>query len=1107
MTFKEVYAALNTAQKEAVDTIDGPLLVIAGPGTGKTQLLSARVANILQKTDAAASNILCLTFTESGAQNMRERLRSFIGDTAYDVNISTYHSFGSDIIKSYGEYFQQIGIDRSDDIRMERPIDELSQIQIVEQIINKLPFDSPLLSARYYIKSVVSTISDLKQHLITYDTLRTIADSNLQQVEQAQPVLDTIVNKVGGISRKKAEKVAQYDQLLHKLSQLDGDLIKQAVSDLQKAHEQAAEQNSPTPLTSWKNAWLYKDEHDNFTLTEPLRSLKMLELAKVYQAYEQALKAKAAYDFDDMILRAIDGITNNDELRYNLQERYQYILLDEFQDTNPAQFELVKRIADHPVHEDRPNIMAVGDDDQAIFAFQGANVGNMKDFLQAFRSVKVINLTDNYRSHTDILYLAQNIANQIQDRLHTQIDDIAKTLIARGKDLPKQAVVARHEFTAEASEYAWVANKINELIKAGTMPSEITVLAPKHILLENLVPFLKQKDVPVAYEKRENILETEIVQGLRLAAQLLDALINGDTSQVNHYFPLVLSLPYWNIAAKNIWQINWQFAKHDEPRNWAELALDSKELAPAVTFYLSLAGTAATEPLELTLDKLAGTLPVSDAGQNMTAPLKSYYFDTKHRDNDALKYYEAISHLSVIRSRLRDYQAASDKQLTLSDFLDFFVMYEAAEAALINSHPIAQSSQAVQLMTAYKAKGLEFNNVFILQAHDDIWGSASTGANNKLSLPQNLAYIRYANSSDDERLRLFFVALTRARHGLYITSHATKDNGKVTTPLKYLNEADGISAHLPGNAQKIIKDTAKPEQLAADIETLWQAGQVSLPANFRDLLADRLKSYQMSPTHLNTFSDTERGGPEAWLVQTLLKFPQAPHVSGEYGTAIHNTLEWYQHQLNTGEQPTTAAILKRYDYELDHRYMTEQDRDHARAKGRVSLQKYLHMRSEMFIRPAKAEVNFYNEGVVIGEARLSGKIDRLEIDEKAKTARVVDYKTGTPLTKWDTSTKAHKYKHQLYFYKFLLEGSNSYKGYTVTEARLEFIEPTKNGSGDIQPPLSITFSSEEETHIKQLISAVWQTMQSLDLPDISQFTDNTKGTIAFEDWLIKNIPK
>lgn len=1100
--FGEEYKKLNTEQKQAVDHIDGPLLVLAGPGTGKTQLLSVRVANILDKTDVSPHNILCLTFTESGAQNMRDRLRSLIGDAAYDVTISTYHSFGSDIIKNYAEHFQTIRTERSDDIRMERPIDELTQIQIVEQIITRLPFDSPLLGARYYIKSLVSTISDLKQHLITPEKLKEIGKSNLAHIKLAQPLIDRVVNDIGGISRKKIEKLSQYQQLLEGLSKLEGELAAQAAEALQLAHAKAAELNSPTPLREWKDEWLYKNDQDIFLLSEPLRSEKMIELAAIYASYERALNQRAAYDFDDMILCAIEGLKQNNELRFNLQERYQYILLDEFQDTNPSQFELVKRIADHPVHEGRPNIMAVGDDDQAIFAFQGANVGNMKEFVQSFRDVEVINLTENYRSHADILHIAHNIASQIEDRLHTRFENIDKLLIARASNMPKLAQIKRREFAAEASEYAWIAKRISKLINSGVDASEIAVLAPKHALLEGLVPFLKQEGIPVSYEKRENILETEIVQGLRLAAQLLEALNANDTALQNKYFPLVLSLAYWNIAPEEIWKVNWQIAKRSETRTWAEIALDVPALKKAVSFYLALSSNSAVEPLEITLDKLVGTLAVEAASTHVYAPLKHYYFDQKKRATDALKYYEAISHLSVIRARLRDYQAATDRQLKLHDFLEFFIMYEAAEAALINSHPIAQNTHAAQLMTVYKAKGLEFDHVFILQAHDEVWGSASTGATNKLSLPQNLKYIRYVNSTNEERLRVLFVAITRARHGLYISSHTQKDSGKATTPLKYLAEADGISKLLPELVQKIEVEAIEPEVLAQDIEILWKAGQVSLPADFRSLLADRLRSYQMSPTHFNTFLDTERGGPEAFLVQTLLRFPQAPHASGEFGTAVHNTLEWYQNQLNNQKKPSIKEVVGRFDVELGRRYMTDNDRTQAQAKGRASIQKYLSGHGEMFLRPAKAEVNFYSEGVTLGNARLSGKIDRLEIDEKNKTVRIVDYKTGAPLSKWDNSTKALKYKQQLYFYKFLIEGSNSWKGYSIEEARLEFVEPLKYGADEIVRPLIISFDTKTEARMKQLIKNVWQKIITLDLPDIQKYPQNMAGIRAFEEDLL-----
>lgn len=1093
---------LNDAQKKAVETIDGPLLVLAGPGTGKTQLLSARVAEILKRTDVNAHNILCLTFTESGAHNMRERLRSMIGDAAYDVHVSTYHAFGADIIKSYSEYFQTIGLERSDDIRMERPIDDLTQIQVVESIISKLPFDSPLLSARYYIKSVVSTISDLKQHEFTPESLRAFAEENLQAIDDAQSIIDDIVNDKGGISRKKDEKLSQYAQLLERLGELDSSLARQATEELALAHEKADEFGSPTPLREWKDDWLHKDEQDTFTLTDRSRSVKLLALSDVFAKYQSALQEQGAYDFDDMILRANYGLQNNDELRYNVQEKYQYILLDEFQDTNPAQFALVKTIADHPVHEGRPNIMAVGDDDQAIFAFQGANVGNMDEFLHAFLDVEVINLTENFRSHSDILHVAHNIAGQIEDRLHHRIDNIKKTLVAKAKDLPKSSSIERHEFSASASEYAWVAEKIASLIESGESPEQIAVLAPKHAILEDLVPFLKRHDTPMHYEKREDILQTIIVQGLRMSAELVIALQSQQHASVNELMPRVLSLPHWGIKPADIWRINWRLDAErftDTNRSWAEIALSDKACQSAVEFFLELSQISDTQPLEITLDMLSG---VVELPSGVHSPLKDFYVSSKKREQNPLAYYEAVSHLSVIRSKLRDHQSAQDKQLTLQDFVDLFVMYESAESPLINSHPVASNENAVQLMTAYKAKGLEFAHVFILQAHDDVWGSKSRGGNNKLSLPPNLQHIRYVGGSEDERRRLFFVALTRAKHGLYITSHAQKDSGKATEPLKYLGESDGVSHHLPEHAREIKHSEQDAETVSRDIETLWSAPHTHIDADFRALLADRLASYKMSPTHLNSFIDLEHGGPETFLLNTLLRFPQAPSASGEYGTAVHNTLEWYQNELNSDKNPSIDEVVKRYDYELSRRYMSEADREHARDKGRSHLRYYLSARADMFQRPAKAEVNFFNEGVTLGDARLSGKIDRLEIDEQNRTVRIVDYKTGKPLSKWGSDMKSLKYRQQLYFYKFLIENSNTYKGFKIEEARLEFIEA--DAKGNITDALTVDFNDREEQETKNLIEAIWNLIQKLDLPDVSGYKDSVSGSKDFVKELLAN---
>lgn len=1072
---------LNSRQQEAVDHIYGPLLVLAGPGTGKTQLLSARIANILSITDASPQNILCLTFTEAAAQNMRERLAGMIGAGAYDVHINTYHGFGSDIIRSYPSYFENVNLETGEDTRLERPIDDLQRIQIFTELINRLPYSSPLIGAKHYVKHIASTVSELKRGLYTPDSLQKLADRNLSQVRALSPKIADHLADVVRFPSNAQTAIELFEGILQILEGHDG-LVEIAREELETAMTLSLETNKSKHLTDWKNAWLTKDSDNRFRFTDEDQHLRIAELAKLYAAYDTALASKQLYDFDDMILRTIEALQTKDELRFNLQEKYQYILLDEFQDTNAAQFELVKQLADNPVNEGRPNIFAVGDDDQAIYAFQGARVSNMIGFVRAFRDVQVINLTENYRSHSDILHIAKNIATQIESRLHDSLDGIEKTLIASNANLPKKSTIERREFDGQANEYAWVAAKIQELIERGTRPSEIAVLAPKHSLLEQLVPFLVANNTSISYEKRENILETQLIKTFHAMIQLVIASGANNSAVMNQLFPQILSLDFYQIPVIDIWQINWEASGFDQKLSWAELAQQNPRIAPHVTFFLALGLKASTEPLEYILDYLTGSTSLKlDKDTSYISPLKNYYFDPKNKQT--LQYFEALANLSTIREHLRNWQAGQDTLLTAQDFLNFVAAYAAADQPLINTHPVAQSSDSVQLMTAYKAKGLEFENVFLLSVHDDVWGKKARSNSNKFSLPANLQHVRYQGSDEDELRRILFVAITRAKHGLYLTSHLSKDNGKSTEPVKYLLEySDGeqrLSTVLPDDVQALQHiDFSAPETMQ-QVEILWQSRHLNLTTDLKALLKPRLDKYQMSPTHLNMFIDTEHGGAEVFLLQTLLRFPQAPNESGEFGNAIHETLEWIQVHNIQDIEGNLPKILTVFDQKLAHRYLPADRMDDLRARGRHALTSYLQSSAHIFRKTAKSEIDFRSEGVFVGEAHLSGKIDRIEINDSDRTIDIVDFKTGTPMAKWDTSIKAQKYKQQLYFYKFLIEGSHAYKSYKVNSARLEFVE--QGDKNEATPPLYVDFSLSFETEIKDLIIKTWAKIQNLDL--------------------------
>jgi DNA helicase-2/ATP-dependent DNA helicase PcrA len=412
-------------------------------------------------------------------------------------------------------------------------------------------------------------------------------------------------------------------------------------------------------------------------------------------------------------------------------------------------------------------------------------------------------------------------------------------------------------------------------------------------------------------------------------------------------------------------------------------------------------------------------------------------------------------------------------------------------------------------MTVYKAKGLEFEHVFLLSVHDDIWGKKAKSNSNKIGLPATLQHIRYQGSSEDELRRLLFVAITRAKHGLYLTSHSQNDSGKVTEPVKYLLESEHggerHSAALPQYASQVTKNSHTGTNPEHAVELLWQERHIKLEPPLKSLLKGRLENYKMSPTHLNTFIDTEYGGPEAFLLRTLLRFPQAPTVDSEFGTAIHGVLDWYQKQTVSKQAPTLAKTLEEFDKQLAVRYIAADEKTYCRNKGHAAISAYVAERASMLrSKNVFSEVDFTREGVLIQNiAHITGKIDRLEIDKKAKTIHIVDFKTGKPAASWLKELKYLKYKQQLYFYKLLIEGSHTYKGYQVLSGRLEFVEPNKNGT--VANPLVVTYDEAEAEELRKLIVAVWKRIQALQLGDISDYKPDYRGAMSYIASIINDL--
>ena len=392
---------LNEKQKQAVEYLEGPLLVLAGPGTGKTQLLSEKVAYILKNTDTNPENILCLTFTETGASNMRERLKTTIGNDAMKVNINTYHAFGTDILLQYKNYAEDY------DRNLNSAIDEVTQYKVVKEIQDGLNARDILKGDA--VKDIVSVVSSAKAAGLAADDLEKIAQQNIEDSkvlsDAISPLLKEVVPRNYKLSYEYAyrpifEILKDYANAKPILKSVERN-INILARDLKDAFVVAESEQKIKPLSEWKDKYFEKNAKGDYLLKDRVANKKLLSIADVMKKYDVVLRENGWFDFDDMIQEALRVLKTDKGFKATLSEHYQFIMLDEFQDTNPSQFAIIKEITDY----EKPLIMAVGDDDQAIYEFQGALSTNLSDFQKHYEA-NVIPLVENYRSTQEILDLS-----------------------------------------------------------------------------------------------------------------------------------------------------------------------------------------------------------------------------------------------------------------------------------------------------------------------------------------------------------------------------------------------------------------------------------------------------------------------------------------------------------------------------------------------------------------------------------------------------------------------------------------------------------------------------------------------------------------------------
>ncbi len=943
MTFKEAYKQLNKAQKEAVDTVEGPVMVVAGPGTGKTKILTLRIANILEKTQVNPENILALTYSRAGASEMQKRLAEMIGTPAYQVTISTFHGFCDDIIKQNPSAFPRI-------IGSENII-EVDQVNIIEKAINDLtlrelkPYGEPL----YYMGAIISSIDKLKREDVSPEDFKKIM---LAEEESFANIADLYHEKGAHKGKMKG--------------------------DYQKLQKQIA---------------------------------KNLELVRIYEFYQKTLAEKKLYDYNDMIMEVVRELGNNSDLLLQLQEQYQYILVDEHQDTNNAQNKLIELLCNF---HDNPNLFVVGDEKQAIYRFQGASLENFLYFKKIYPSSKLIVLEENYRSHQTILDSAHSIlAGQ-------------KPLKAQSNNKAVQINIG--EFTKPDEELYFIAQDIKSHLEDGTLPEEVAILYRENRDARNISRALEKLGIVHAIESKQDIMADSDIRKLLL---LFKTAVNFGSEDL---ILESLHIDFLGINELDIYQI---IAEAQEKRISAYGLVREKfpDIYANFSKWATLAKNENAEQcFEIIMREsgfLASILSKVDAG-------------------------EKLDRVQVLFNKLQDL-VMRQKQFSLAEFLDYLATLETHKILLEKANRATPGR--VRLMTAHGAKGQEFDYVYIANAYNGHWGNKRRPQ--LITLPDRIfaldKKVPEHDTDDGDERRLFYVALTRARKGLTITYAGESLDGKQLLPAQFITE---IKPELINNIDinKIKKELAKHKDFFFN-----ENPEREVDIKNKEFIRKMFTSFGLSVTGLNNYLKC----PWNYFYTNLLRIPKAKTKHQMYGTAVHNALKDLFEEGKT-KLPSAEWLLERFITHIAKEPMTEVDVVESSIKGRASLKGWYAKYASSWNLNTLTEFNI--KGIVISEdVRITGKLDKMELGDDESVV-VVDYKTSKPKTRGDiegtTQSSNGDIKRQLVFYKLLLNNLDGGKKFKMSSAEIDFIEP--NDKGDYKKE-AFSITDEEVAELTELI--------------------------------------
>jgi len=978
---EEYLKNLNEKQLQAVEAIDGPVLVLAGAGTGKTQTIAARIANIRAKTDTAPENILCLSFTNNAVKNMRDRLVKYLGPDGYKIRIHTFHSFCSEVIKNNALNIELL--------------DDLERLEIIISLIDKLPHNSPLKpwgDNYFYQNDLIKNIQTLKRENISPQKL-------LELIDIQKKFLTKSTNLFLKLKTNPKETQEIFNEILKfadseilnylKFKKIQFD---QGVFDVGKAKN---------PLINFKNTLLkfYLDLEKNIP--------KQFELQKIYQEYQQKLCEINRYDYEDQILFAIKAFNEDADLLFDYQEKYQYILVDEYQDANSSQNEILNLLTKN---DDLPNLFVVGDDDQSIFRFQGANLENIYEFVQKYQP-KVITLNNNYRSHQTILDSSQCVIEKNKNRITGFLTDIDKSLKSAISD-PCQPI-SLFSSSSKLEENYFVAQKINELIEQKVSPKEIAVIYRNNADVLDLLPLLEKLNIKYTLSSGNNILtDIKIKQLITLLKY-----INNPSQEL--LFP-ILAYDFIGLKEREL----YNFYKHG--KTCKKIKKFEKRIAKA-KIYLE------NYNLNKAFNKIIRKFKIlKTILKNLPAGRQDY--ETLQKFN---AFYDHLKKLSF------------EKNINLSDFINRLDLFIDNNIPLEIENNITLND-SINLMTVHKAKGLEFEYVFVINAISTRWGESRD--RNNLRLP--LGILKYEINKDlndlsEEDRRLFYVALTRAKKDLFLSYGAA-------IPSQFLSEIK----------PELINNIISTPELAkkALLFNFQKYPQIISDNDFEKYLKTYLKeNYVLSPTNLNSYLKC----PLCFFYKTILKIPQTKNKYASYGTAVHAALsDLLKNNLSK------KKFLESFTKHLKQENLIKKEFQNLLANGLDELSLYYDKYLDTFKNENLSEFSFKPFNVHLDNIPITGNIDKIEI-QKDLHAIAVDFKTGNP----DKRDNDDDYQRQILFYKILADNCPQFK-YKINAGILDYIKKTKRKNIEIK--------EKDLSNLKILIKDVYNKILNLEFNQIGE---------------------